>query len=184
MYSLVAPHPVSPDLLCLGLGMVPQMFLCWGELSGDPLYAPVGPGCIWWRHTSYSTTHGTKTQPTATAQPIAHPMAAFSGFYESHKPPPSGNARGIVLAHCNGHRNSQQSGFILHRRTVCCRPGGRRGNTERVVARWRRLVASTKALDLLHRAMCAVSHHCTAMKPPMEVHLFVAATYFDCCNRS
>jgi len=93
----------------------------------------------------------------------ARPMVAFSGFYESHKPPPSGDARGIVPAHRDGHRNSQQSGFILHRRTVCCRPGGRRGNTERVVARWRRLVASIKALDLLHRAMRAVSHHRTAM---------------------
>ncbi len=25
-------------------------------------------------------------------------MAAFSGFYESHKPPPSGDARGIIPA--------------------------------------------------------------------------------------
>jgi len=30
-------------------------------------------------------------------------MAAFSGFYESHKPPPSGDARGIVLLHRHGH---------------------------------------------------------------------------------
>jgi len=90
-------------------------------------------------------------------------MAAFSGFYDSHEPPPSGDARGTVLAHCDGHRNSQQSGFILHRRTVCCRPGSRQGNTERLVARWRRLVASIKALDLLHWAMRAVSHHRTAM---------------------
>ena len=89
----------------------------------------------------------------------AYPMAAFSGFYESHKPPPSGDARGIVPAHRDGHRNSQQSGFILHRRTICCRPGDRRGNTKRVVTRWRCLVASIKALDLLHRAMRAVSHH-------------------------
>ena len=42
-------------------------------------------------------------------------------------------------------------------------PGGRRGDTERVVARWRRLVASIKALDLPHREMRAVSHHRTAM---------------------
>jgi len=90
-------------------------------------------------------------------------MAAFSGFYESHEPPPSGDARGIVPPHRHGHRNSQQSWFILHRRTFCCRPGGRRGNTERLVARWRRLVASIKALDLLHRLMRAVSHHRTAM---------------------
>jgi len=90
-------------------------------------------------------------------------MVAFSGFYESHKPPPSGDARGIVLAHRDGHRNSQQSGFILHRRTVCCRPGGRRDNTERVVARWRHLVASIKALDLINRAMRSVSHRRTTM---------------------
>jgi len=90
-------------------------------------------------------------------------MAAFSGFYESHKPPPSGDARGIAPAHRDGHRNSQQSGFILHRRTVCCRPGGCRSNTERVVTRWRHLVASIKALDLLHWAMRAVLHHRTAM---------------------
>jgi len=90
-------------------------------------------------------------------------MVTFSGFYESHEPPPSGNACGIVPVHRDGHRNDQQSGFILHRRTICCRPGGRRGNTERVVARWRHLVASIKALDLLHRLMGAVSHHRTAM---------------------
>ena len=93
----------------------------------------------------------------------ARPMVAFSGFYESHKPPPLGDARGIVPAHRDGHQNSQQSGFILHRCTVCCRPGGCRGNKERVVTRWRHLVASIKALDLLHQAMCAVSHHHTAM---------------------
>jgi hypothetical protein len=26
-------------------------------------------------------------------------MVAFSGFYESHEPPPSGNVRGIVRLH-------------------------------------------------------------------------------------
>ena len=41
--------------------------------------------------------------------------------------------------------------------------GGHRGNTERVVARWWRLVASIKALDLLHRAIRAVLHHRTAV---------------------
>jgi hypothetical protein len=90
-------------------------------------------------------------------------MAAFSGFYESHEPPPSGDVRGIVLVHRDGHRNSQQSEFILHRRTICCRPGSRWGNTEQVVARWRRLVASIKALDLLHWTMRTVLHQRTAM---------------------
>ena len=92
-----------------------------------------------------------------------HPMAAFSGFYESHGPTSSGDAHGIVQAHRRGHRNGHQSGHILHCCFVFCHPGGRRGDTERVVARWRRLVAFVKALDLLHRAMRAVSHHRTAM---------------------
>jgi len=68
-------------------------------------------------------------------------MVAFSGFYESHGHTSSGNVHSIVPAHCHGHQNIQQSGHILHRRFVLCHPGGRRGNTERVVARWRRLVA-------------------------------------------
>jgi hypothetical protein len=38
----------------------------------------------------------------------------------------------------------------LHYRCVDCRPGGRRGDTERVVARWRRSVASGEALVMLH----------------------------------
>ena len=42
----------------------------------------------------------------------AHPMAVFSGFYESHGLTPSGDARSIVPAHRNGHQNGQQSGHI------------------------------------------------------------------------
>ena len=91
-------------------------------------------------------------------------MAAFSGFYESHEPPPSGDARGIVPPHRHGHRNGQQrgGGHVAHR-CVDCVPGGRRGNTEQVVARWQSLVAFMKALDLLHRAMRSVFHWRTAM---------------------
>jgi hypothetical protein len=40
----------------------------------------------------------------------ARPMVAFSGFYESHETPPSGNASGIVPPHRHGHRNDQQRG--------------------------------------------------------------------------
>jgi hypothetical protein len=36
---------------------------------------------------------------------------------------------------------------------VACCPAGRRGDTEQVVARWRRPVASEVALDILYRAM-------------------------------
>ena len=57
---------------------------------------------------------------------------------------------------------SKGGGHFAHR-CVDCHPGGRRGDTEGVVARWRRLVASIKALDLFHRAMHAVLHHRTAM---------------------
>jgi hypothetical protein len=51
----------------------------------------------------------------------------------------------------------------LHYRCVDCRPGGRRGNTEQVVTRWRRSVASGEALVMLNRAMRSVSHWRTAM---------------------
>ena len=57
---------------------------------------------------------------------------------------------------------SKGGGHFAHR-YVDCRPGGRRGNTERVVARWQSLVAFMKALDHLHQAMCSVSHRRTAM---------------------
>ena len=91
-------------------------------------------------------------------------MVAFSGFCECHEPPPSGNALSMIVpSHCHGHRNGQKSGYMLHRRNVCCHPGGRRGNTEQVGARWWCLVAFIKALDLLHRAMRAVLQYCTAM---------------------
>jgi hypothetical protein len=45
---------------------------------------------------------------------------------------------------------------------ACC-PGGRWGNTERVLARCRRPVASGVALDMLHWVMHFVSHQWTAM---------------------
>ncbi len=80
-------------------------------------------------------------------------MAVFSGLYESPGPPPSGNARGIVPPHRDDHRNGHQSGYMIHCCFVCCRPGGRQGNTERVVAQRRRSVISGVALAMLHRAM-------------------------------
>jgi hypothetical protein len=78
-------------------------------------------------------------------------------------------------------------GTLIHRCFVDCCPGGRRGDTERVVARWRRSVASGEALDMLHRAMRSVLHQRTAMAIKMVRdggHSFAAAAYFDCCNRS
>jgi len=46
---------------------------------------------------------------------------------------------------------------------VDCCPGGHRGNTERVVAQWRRPVASGEALVMLHRVMRSVLHRRTTM---------------------
>jgi len=58
------------------------------------------------------------------------PMVAFSGFYGSHEPPSSGDVCDILPPHRHGHLNGQQSGYMLHYRSVDCRPGGRRGNAE------------------------------------------------------
>jgi hypothetical protein len=44
-----------------------------------------------------------------------------------------------------------------------CRPGGHRGDTKRVVAQWRRPVASGKALVMLHWVMRSVLHRRTDM---------------------
>jgi hypothetical protein len=112
----------------------------------------------------------------------ACPMAAFSGFYESHEPPLSGDVRGIVPPHRNDNRNHHQSWYILHLRVVCCRPGGRRGNTERVVARWRHLVAFMKALVVLHRAMLHVllQHLRTAIKMACDRGAFVRCRRLFC----
>ena len=107
------------------------------------------------------------------------PMAVFSGFYESHGPTPLGDVHGIVPAHRHGHRNGQQSGHILHRCFVFWRPGGRRGDTEQVVAWWRCLVAFIKALYLLHWAMCVVLHHHTAMAIEMASE---GGTCVRCCR--
>jgi hypothetical protein len=45
--------------------------------------------------------------------------------------------------------------FFCHH-FICCCPGGRWGNTEQVVARWRCKVASGVALDMPHWAMPSV----------------------------
>ncbi len=99
-----------------------------------------------------------------TAIACARPMVVFSGFYESPGPPPSGNVCGIVPPHCNDQQNGHQSGYIIHCCYVCCRPGGRRGNTERVVTQWQRPMASGVAQqDMLHRAMSHVLLQCLTM---------------------
>jgi hypothetical protein len=87
-------------------------------------------------------------------------MVAFSGFYEIHDPPPSGDARGTITAASRWPSKWPTKWVHVHND---CRPGGRRGDTERVVARWRRPVASGKALVMLHWMMRSVLHRRTAM---------------------
>ena len=77
-------------------------------------------------------------------------MVAFSGFYESHEPPPSVDARYSTAA-SRWPSKRQQSGYIMHHCWVDCRPGGRLGITEWVVARWRRFMAFIKATKRHHR---------------------------------
>jgi hypothetical protein len=52
---------------------------------------------------------------------------------------------------------------MFHYCYVDCCPGGRWGNTERVVARLQHPVASGEALVMLHWAMHSVLHRRTAM---------------------
>ncbi len=48
---------------------------------------------------------------------------------------------------------------------------------------WRRLVASNKALNLLHRAMCAVTYQCIAMaiETASFLGVFIDCYLFACC---
>jgi hypothetical protein len=59
-------------------------------------------------------------------------------------------------------------GTFFCRCFVCCCPGGRWGNMERVVAQWRRPVASEVAMDMLHWVMGFVLHRRTAMAIKMD----------------
>ncbi len=47
-----------------------------------------------------------------------------------------------------------------------------------ILAQWRRLVASSEALDLLHWAICAVTYRCIAMAIKTACFLGV---FVDCC---
>jgi hypothetical protein len=52
-----------------------------------------------------------------------------------------------------------------------------------ILAQWRRLVASNKALDLLHWAMCVVTyrHIAMAIKTASFLGVFVDCCLFACC---
>ncbi len=112
----------------------------------------------------------------------ARTMGMFSGFYESPGPPSSGDAGSIVPPHCDGHQNGHQIGYTLHRCFVCCHPGGRRGDTEKVVTRWRRPVASGVALGMLHWAMLheLLQRLCMVIKMASDGGAFVRCHHIFC----
>jgi hypothetical protein len=59
--------------------------------------------------------------------------------------------------------------------------GGRRGDTAQALARWLHPVASSEALDVLHRAMRPALYRCIAMAIEIVVDLtafFVSLTTF------
>ena len=85
------------------------------------------------------------------------PMAVFSGFYESPGPPPSGDVHRIVLLHRDDHRNGHQSGHIIH----CCLFAIALAAAG--VMQSGRPVASSVALDMLHRVMTHASLQCLTM---------------------
>jgi hypothetical protein len=90
-----------------------------------------------------------------------------------------GDARGIVPAHRHGHQNGQKSWHILHCRFVFCHPGSRLGNTERLVAQQRCLVALWKPW-IFSIGQC-VQYRTIALSwlskwPATEVHLIVVVT--------
>jgi len=49
--------------------------------------------------------------------------------------------------------------------------GGRQGDTAQALARWRHPLASSEALDVLHRAMRLTSYSCIAMAIEIVVNL-------------
>ncbi len=79
------------------------------------------------------------------------------------QPLPLGDAPGYVPAHCHGHQNGRFAGVFVDCCVYACCPGSCWGDTERVVSRCRRPVASGVALDMLHRAMMSVSHQRNAV---------------------
>ncbi len=69
---------------------------------------------------------------------------------------------------------------FLHHCFICCCPDSCWGDTEQVVAKWRRPVASGIALDMLHWGMCFVLHRRTAMAIKMTCNggTFVCHCWF------
>jgi hypothetical protein len=75
---------------------------------------------------------------------------------------------------------SRKVGDFFHPCLLACRPGGRWGNTERVVNQWQHPGASSVALDLLHWVMPRVllQRICMAIKMACNGE----GTFVCCCR--
>ncbi len=105
------------------------------------------------------------------------PEASISGFCDSPGPPPLVDALGYVQAHRQGERNGRQVWYFFVVFFWHSTPPSVQGNLSRILARWRRPVASREALNPLYRTVSAVS--CRRMNSSLEtgrigVHLFDA----------
>jgi hypothetical protein len=79
----------------------------------------------------------------------------------------------VLPPHRDGHQNGHQSGYMLHYCCIDCHLGGGQGDTEQVVARWRRSVASGEALVMLHWVMRSILHRRTAMAIEMARRRYI-----------
>jgi hypothetical protein len=103
--------------------------------------------------------------------PPYSPEASTSGFRDSPRSPPSVDALGYVPA-------PDKYGTFLYffNGIQTRRPSGAIRPEYRILARWRRPVASREALDPLYRSMSAVSYRRISSSVEtawMEVHSFV-----------
>jgi hypothetical protein len=85
------------------------------------------------------------------------PMVVSSGFYQSPGPPPLSDACSIVLAHCRGHQNGQQSWSIFSLSFQLLLPWQPLGQYGASSHPRQRSLASRVALDMPYQAMPSVS---------------------------
>jgi hypothetical protein len=104
------------------------------------------------------------------------PEASTNGIQDSPGPPPLVDALGYVPVHRQGQQNGRQVWYFFVVFLWHSNPLSVRGFMARILARWRRPVASREALKPLYRSILAVT--CRSIISSIEtarteVHLFV-----------
>jgi hypothetical protein len=114
---------------------------------------------------------------------LRHPEASSEALDLLHWAVHAVLYRGTIMAI---EMASKVGPFVCHR-VVCYFPGGRWGNTERVVTQWRHPVASWVPLDMLHWVMpsdCSSALPWPSKWPTTEVDLFVIIDFVIDHNHS